>query len=151
MVCAVPFFPGRDVLDPEIRGQVNKPDAGGKQIRCLGHRGGIWRCKKHEITVPVGIQGGFTEFQIDQATEIRKQFGNRSTGLAAGGYDFHAGLRMPRQQAHQFDTGIPGTTNYSNLYHSIVQVMPLKWTQYYKKTVFGHHKNTSLQSFSTPF
>jgi hypothetical protein len=43
------------------------------------------------------------------------------------------------QQAHQFNTGVPSATNYSDLNHFIVQVIPLKWTRHYTSTLLREH------------
>ena len=68
MRCAIPFFPGGNILQAKIRGQINNADTCIQQGLHLMHRDRIGRGKKYQIAVSISIDIRCTELEIYQTS-----------------------------------------------------------------------------------
>ncbi len=119
-------------------GTNNKPDPMvSNQLTKADYSGSKWQMLK---LVPVlHVSRGLNKVEINEATQIREEIRYGITRFRTRGNYFQFYRGMPHQQAHQFDPGVPGATNYSYLYHFNVQIIPLNWTRHYTSTPFRDH------------
>jgi hypothetical protein len=116
---AVPFFPRRDVLDAEIRGNVDHFDAGIDQRLRLMHGDGIRRCEEHHVALLECGLRRCAEIDVDAPAQARKHCGDGSACLLARSDGRNLTIRMLREQAQQLDARVAGAAHHSDPEHCV--------------------------------
>ena len=127
------------MLDAKIGSKIDHTHTGIEQRRGLVHRRGIRGRKENQVTATVLLDIGFAKAKIHMATQAWKQVCHGNARFRSRGDYFQADGGMTRQQSHQFDPGVTGATDYSDLNHFNVQIIPLEWTAHYTSPLFRDH------------
>ncbi|MCY1546217.1 hypothetical protein D9M68_822060 [compost metagenome] len=111
----VPAFKGGDVLQTEVRSQVDDAGARGDQFLGLGHGHPMGRCEEHHVAVRQRGLFRRGKGELHAAAQVRIHVGDRQSVFLAGrdGGQFHIG--MLRQQAQQFNAGVAGAADDADL------------------------------------
>ena len=118
MAHSIPLLPDGNILDAKIRRQIDDAHAGVEQGASLGHRNAIRRGEENQVTPTQRVDIRLGEEQIGMPPQVWIQIRDRAPSLGAGGDHTQRDTRVPDQQAQQFDPGIPGASDDSNLNHS---------------------------------
>jgi hypothetical protein len=111
---AVPLFPRRDILDAEIGRDVDHAHAGIDQHPGLLHRDAVGRGEEYDVALLERGVRRRAESEINPAAQIGKHHRDRRARFLTRSNYLELAMRMLRQQAQQFDTGIAGAAHDSD-------------------------------------
>ena len=114
---AIPFLPSRNVLQTKICREIDHFDARLQQGSRLLHGNAIRGGEEHQIAFFQARLFGMGERQIHIAAQTGKHLADQRTGIGTRSDHLQRNLRMCRQQAQQFDSGVARSPDYANFDH----------------------------------
>ncbi len=118
MGLAVPFGPLRGVTQPEVGGEVDDPGAALEQFAGEGVGHAMGGGEEYRIAGTQAVGVGLAEGQaVIVPAQVGIEFGDTQAGLGTRGDGLDLHLRVLGQQPEQFDAGVTGAADDSDLDH----------------------------------
>ncbi|OIQ83793.1 hypothetical protein GALL_344110 [mine drainage metagenome] len=116
---AVPALESRGVAQPEVSGEVDDAHAGVEQRARLLHRDAVRRREEDHVAVVQRRVVGGREAQVGVAAQAGEHLGHRGACFLARGDRAQPRVRMVREQTQQFDPGVSGSADDSDVQYAL--------------------------------